>query len=133
MEQCFAQLKISYAQLQHNPPCTHTWSPQPPRLPVFAGTFEILHGANIVTGNVAAGSERVGFTFFGPACGAASNFADNTAHSNVVGVWLRASKESMSAGCTSLNNITVRTLPGQASVVPNTILARYLTPDLHGT
>ncbi|KAG1667228.1 hypothetical protein FOA52_009793 [Chlamydomonas sp. UWO 241] len=71
------------------------------------GTFEILSGDNIVTGNVAAGSDRVGFTLLGPACANFANFANNTAHSNVVGVWLRASSESSAAGCTSLNNMTI--------------------------
>lgn len=49
-------------------------------------TIEDAHSNNIVTGNVAAGSERIGFMYFGPPCSndAAdrARYANNWAHSN---------------------------------------------------
>ncbi len=59
------------------------------------GTFTLASGANTVVGNVAAGSERVGYMLAGPACGSgASLFRDNSVHSSIVGVWLKSSSAS---------------------------------------
>ncbi|GIL53442.1 hypothetical protein Vafri_9024 [Volvox africanus] len=71
-------------------------------------SFNILEAANWVTDNIAAGSERCGFTFYGPPCGDYTNgaFLNNTAHSSLVGLWYRASSESSDAGCTQLTNFT---------------------------
>ncbi|GIM05166.1 hypothetical protein Vretimale_9611 [Volvox reticuliferus] len=71
-------------------------------------SFNILQAANWVTDNIAAGSERCGFIFYGPPCGNYANgaFLNNTAHSSLVGLWYRASSESAGAGCTQLTNFT---------------------------
>ncbi|GIL91633.1 hypothetical protein Vretifemale_19242 [Volvox reticuliferus] len=71
-------------------------------------SFNILYAANWITDNVAAGSERYGFVFYGPPCGNYANgaFLNNTAHSSLVGLWYRASSESAGAGCTQLTNFT---------------------------
>ncbi|KAG1658047.1 hypothetical protein FOA52_004206 [Chlamydomonas sp. UWO 241] len=77
-------------------------------------TFELHDGAVVVaSGNVAAGSEGVGWLLHGPACDSGSDaagsvsFSNNSAHSNVVGVWLKSSAASRAAGCTALANATV--------------------------
>jgi hypothetical protein len=62
---------------------------------------------NTLTGNVAAGGERVGFMYRGLPCSASqadkARFADNSAHSYLVGAWLRDSPSSLASGCTSLH------------------------------
>ena len=73
---------------------------------LMPGTFELAFGDNLVEGNVAAGSERVGFLLNGPACSDAALFRNNTVHSSIVGVWLKSSESSLSAGCTALYNLT---------------------------
>jgi hypothetical protein len=49
---------------------------------------------------VAAGSERIGFHITGPPCTNGTAWADNSAHSAVTGVWLRANTAGSS--CTLL-------------------------------
>jgi hypothetical protein len=82
------------------------------RLPA---SFKVLTPRNVITGNVAAGSERLGWDLYGMACSAAGNgtsgsgdsrfvFENNVAHTSLVGMILRASDESMAEGCTAVNN-----------------------------
>ncbi|GFR40478.1 hypothetical protein Agub_g1045 [Astrephomene gubernaculifera] len=72
-------------------------------------TFNILSPANWVEDNVAGGSERYGYTYYGTPCSAsflAGSFRNNTAHSSLAGMWLRASNESLLDGCTAVRNFT---------------------------
>ncbi|GAX81123.1 hypothetical protein CEUSTIGMA_g8557.t1 [Chlamydomonas eustigma] len=71
-----------------------------------SATFNIASSNNVVSGNTAAGSERAGFILAGPPCGAPPSFFNNTAHSSIVGFWLKSSSESQAAGCTVLYNCT---------------------------
>ena len=65
---------------------------------------------NYVEGNVAAGSERYGFAVSGLPCSVTAafkgSFTNNVAHSNLAGLWLRASTASAADGCTLLANFT---------------------------
>ncbi|KAJ9513198.1 hypothetical protein QJQ45_029318, partial [Haematococcus lacustris] len=70
-------------------------------------TFDIPSSANRITGNVAAGSDRAGWKYYGQPCsGNPASFANNAVHSSTVGAWLRASPESAAAGCTAMVNFT---------------------------
>ncbi len=71
-------------------------------------SFKISHSSNQVDGNVAAGSERIGFSLAAQPCGANSSalFRNNWAHSCLVGFDLRASRSSAQAGCSALTNVT---------------------------
>jgi hypothetical protein len=66
--------------------------------------FEVLQSENTITGNAAAGSERLGWLLNGPPCtpvaGKTSVIANNSAHSAVVGVLMQAN--TLRAGCTLL-------------------------------
>ena len=75
---------------------------------VNPASFAIADPQNIVEGNVAAGSERFGFSYAGLPCNRAfsGTFANNVAHSSLVGLWLKASAASASVGCTVLSNFT---------------------------
>jgi hypothetical protein len=74
-------------------------------------TFEVASSVvnNKVAGNVAAGSDRIGFSIPGDACSALSTpsqllFVNNRAHSCLVGLVLRAATGG--ASCTALANFT---------------------------
>ncbi|KAG2496270.1 hypothetical protein HYH03_005503 [Edaphochlamys debaryana] len=72
-------------------------------------TFDIKSASNWVEDNVAAGSERFGFAYYGLPCAsgfATGSFRNNTAHTGLDGMWLRASNESIPTGCTALRNFT---------------------------
>ncbi|GIL53447.1 hypothetical protein Vafri_9024 [Volvox africanus] len=72
-------------------------------------SFFIADPSNWVTDNVAAGSERYGFTYYGLPCNAnftTGVFLNNTAHSCLAGLWLQASNTSEHDGCTALRNFT---------------------------
>jgi hypothetical protein len=57
---------------------------------------------NTLVGNVAAGSDRLGYWLVGLPCGAAAGaFANNSAHSSLVGLVLRANDQG--APCTQLS------------------------------
>ncbi|KXZ47880.1 hypothetical protein GPECTOR_32g493 [Gonium pectorale] len=87
------------------------------RLPA---TFRFHKPNNYIAGNVAAGSERVGFHLHGPPCSAINNglngsapvtafrgyFLNNNAHSSLVGMVLQSSSESVTDGCTAVRNFT---------------------------
>ncbi|GFH26704.1 uncharacterized protein HaLaN_24896, partial [Haematococcus lacustris] len=69
--------------------------------------FDIRVQPNFVTANTAAGSERMGFLLAGPSCSTSSTlFRNNTAHSALAGLWLRASDAAVAEGCTGLFNFT---------------------------
>ena len=69
-------------------------------------TYMLAFGDNTVEGNVAAGSERLGYMLYGPACSSMALFRNNSAHSSVVGMWLQSSVESAAEGCTAVYNFT---------------------------
>ncbi|KAG2448780.1 hypothetical protein HYH02_006132 [Chlamydomonas schloesseri] len=83
------------------------------RLPAV---FHLHSPRNNVTGNVVAGSERLGYMLAGPPCSAVNAtglgagspyvFLNNSAHSTLVGMILKASDESLAEGCTALANFT---------------------------
>ena len=77
---------------------------------VQPGCFEVADPQNWVEGNVAAGSERMGFVYSGLPCSPSAafrgSFANNVAHSCLVGLWLRASDDAAASGCTALANFT---------------------------
>ncbi|KAG2432951.1 hypothetical protein HXX76_008679 [Chlamydomonas incerta] len=83
------------------------------RLPAV---FNLHSARNNVTGNVVAGSERLGYRLAGPPCSAVNAtgwgagtpyvFLNNSAHSTLVGMILEASNESLAEGCTALANFT---------------------------
>ena len=70
--------------------------------------FEVAE--NYVEDNIAAGSERYGFAVSGLPCSVTAafkgSFTNNVAHSNLAGLWLRASTASAADGCTLLANFT---------------------------
>ncbi|KXZ54727.1 hypothetical protein GPECTOR_4g796 [Gonium pectorale] len=71
--------------------------------------FKIWSASNWVENNIAAGSERYGFTYYGPPCSEpflTGSFLNNTAHSCLAGMWLQSSNEAMAEGCTALRNFT---------------------------
>ncbi|KXZ43941.1 hypothetical protein GPECTOR_77g37 [Gonium pectorale] len=71
--------------------------------------FRIAVASNWVENNVAAGGERLGYTYYGVPCSEpflTGSFLNNTAHSNLAGLWLQASDESSAEGCTALRNFT---------------------------
>jgi hypothetical protein len=79
-------------------------------------TFEVgsLAGNITVTGNVAAGSERLGFYIPGDACVAvtggnsqAGRYSNNSVHSSLAGVLLHPSGAAGGGGCTALVNATI--------------------------
>ncbi|KXZ47884.1 hypothetical protein GPECTOR_32g497 [Gonium pectorale] len=83
-------------------------------------TFRFHEPNNYIAGNVAAGSERVGFHLHGPPCSAINNgltgsapvtafrgyFLNNSAHSSLAGMVLKSSSESVGDGCTAVRNFT---------------------------
>ncbi len=80
------------------------------RLPAV---FKVMTPRNNITGNVAAGSERLGWLLMGPPCSwvnagrdAPYMFLNNAAHASLAGMRLLASNESMAEGCTGLANFT---------------------------
>ncbi|KXZ49223.1 hypothetical protein GPECTOR_22g814 [Gonium pectorale] len=71
--------------------------------------FKISSASNWVENNVAAGSDRYGFTYYGVPCSAffrTGSFLNNTAHSCLAGMWLQASADAVAEGCTALRNFT---------------------------
>jgi hypothetical protein len=79
---------------------------------VQPSSIDVLNAANFIEDNVVAGSERYGYGFYGPPCGGtytAGRWRNNSAHGCLVGLWLRASDDSSSAGCTVLQNFTTHT------------------------
>ncbi|PNH07097.1 Fibrocystin-L [Tetrabaena socialis] len=82
-----------------------------PRLPA---SFLIEHPFNFIEGNVAAGSERLGFWYSGLPCSTLSanrstapgSFLNNTAHSTLAGMRLLSSPPSEDEGCTGVANFT---------------------------
>ncbi|PNH07881.1 Fibrocystin-L [Tetrabaena socialis] len=82
-----------------------------PRLPA---SFLIEDPFNFIEGNVAGGSERLGFYYPGLPCSALSanrstargSFLNNTAHSNLAGMRLLSSPPSEAEGCTGVANFT---------------------------
>jgi hypothetical protein len=72
------------------------------------GSIDVLSATNVVEDNVVAGSERYCYTYYGLPCGGftAGSFRNNTGHACLAGMWLRASPESMLAGCTLVQNFT---------------------------
>ncbi|KAG2491954.1 hypothetical protein HYH03_009686 [Edaphochlamys debaryana] len=76
---------------------------------VMPASFDIKSASNWVEDNVAAGSERFGFAYYGLPCSssfATGSFRNNTAHSGLDGLWLQASNESTPTGCTALRSFT---------------------------
>ncbi|EFJ47177.1 hypothetical protein VOLCADRAFT_92355 [Volvox carteri f. nagariensis] len=75
---------------------------------MMPSSFSILYASNWVTDNVAAGSERYGFAYYGLPCGNFTNgsFRNNTAHSSLAGLWFQASPEALIQGCAQLTNFT---------------------------
>ena len=77
---------------------------------MMPASFQINDARNYVDDNIAAGSERLGFMYFGLPCnpppGFRGSFSNNVAHSNLAGMWLRASDQSAVDGCTLLANFT---------------------------
>ena len=73
-------------------------------------SFEVLDPRNYVEDNIAAGSERYGFAYFGLPCNPGANFGgsftNNVAHSNIAGMALRSSSMSRTSNCTLLANFT---------------------------
>ena len=74
-------------------------------------SFFFTDSQNFVTGNVAAGSDRLGFSLPGMPCTGTvaltrGSFLNNTVHSSVTGVWLKSSTQSVGAFCTELANLT---------------------------
>ncbi|EFJ47178.1 hypothetical protein VOLCADRAFT_92358 [Volvox carteri f. nagariensis] len=71
-------------------------------------SFRIVYASNWVTDNVAAGSERYGFAYYGLPCSNFTNgsFRNNTAHSSLAGLWFQASPEALLQGCAQLTNFT---------------------------
>ncbi|PNG99164.1 Fibrocystin-L, partial [Tetrabaena socialis] len=73
------------------------------------GTFDIGTSDNWIEDNVAAGSERYGFIYYGVPCNpdyATGSFRNNTAHASLAGMWLQAGEDAASSGCTALSNFT---------------------------
>ncbi len=66
--------------------------------------FELKSGGNNVQGNVAAGSERLGFALAGDACKGPGRFLNNSAHGCLASMILYANEEG--AACTALRNFT---------------------------
>ena len=61
---------------------------------------------NNIFSNVAAGSDRIGFTYVGDQCGAAVTTYNNTAHSLLVGLSLLRTVATTGALCTAVTNFT---------------------------
>ena len=103
-------------------------------------TFDIqAPGEHVVEGNVAAGSDRIGFWVAGGHCDAAKGraaFRDNTAHSSLVGLVLTRS----GSGCTKVERFTafrnwdfgILTMRGLASdlVLDGVVLADHMHAGL---
>lgn len=51
-------------------------------------TYEIWAPGNSVTGNIAAGSERLGFRVIADSCNGTADFAGNVAHTSLIGLYL---------------------------------------------
>ena len=75
-------------------------------------SFTFDSSSNYIEGNVAAGSDRLGYFLPGlPCSGLGSNgqgytFLNNVVHSSVAGVWLKSSTASQAVGCTEIANLT---------------------------
>lgn len=72
-------------------------------------SFDIQEAENWVEDNVAAGSERYGYTYWGLPCSdtfTSGSFRNNTAHGCLAGLWFRASSDAVTDGCAALRNFT---------------------------
>ncbi|GAQ89759.1 hypothetical protein KFL_005590010 [Klebsormidium nitens] len=75
-------------------------SPHDMHLPA---TYEIWAPRNSVTGNVAAGSERLGFRVIADSCNGTADFAGNTAHTSLIGLYLhQGSDGKVARTCTAV-------------------------------
>jgi hypothetical protein len=68
-------------------------------------SYEIWASGNIVSDNVAAGSERFGFRVIADGCNQAAGFVRNSAHTNLIGLYLHVGSDGGSVrNCTAVKS-----------------------------
>ena len=75
------------------------------KLNAMVGMFHDRGTLSVFEGNVAAGSERAGFSGPGVACSDFTSFVGNEAHSCLAGYWLDFFNSNKYGGCTAIHGV----------------------------